>query len=108
PMSRRRWRGGVSVRMPLRRSGRMGPRAAGYIGVGRPPVRLARIRVQALNAFRHHRQGHRPTPTPDYSSRSMELQPLVLINAVGLTERLLAHAPRLKPLADSGWVRSLE
>ncbi len=33
--------------------------------------------------------------------------PLVLINAVGLTGRLLAHAPRLRALADSGWVRPL-
>src|SRR5689334_5205529 len=31
------------------------------------------------------------------------MQPLVLINAVGLTPRLLAHAPRLKAVADSGW-----
>ena len=38
----------------------------------------------------------------------MELQPLILINAVGLTRRLLAHAPRLGRLADAGWVRSLE
>src|SRR5438067_5268642 len=38
----------------------------------------------------------------------MELQPLILINAVGLTKRLLAHAPRLRQRADSGWVRSLE
>jgi predicted AlkP superfamily pyrophosphatase or phosphodiesterase len=37
----------------------------------------------------------------------MELQPLVLINAVGLTRHLLALAPRLKRLAESGWVRSL-
>jgi predicted AlkP superfamily pyrophosphatase or phosphodiesterase len=33
--------------------------------------------------------------------------PLVLINAVGLTGRLLAHAPRLRALAESGWLRSL-
>jgi predicted AlkP superfamily pyrophosphatase or phosphodiesterase len=38
----------------------------------------------------------------------MELQPLVLINAVGLTRKLLAFAPRLKQLADSGWSRSLD
>jgi predicted AlkP superfamily pyrophosphatase or phosphodiesterase len=38
----------------------------------------------------------------------MELQPLVLINAVGLTTRLLALAPRLKQLAESGWLRSLQ
>jgi predicted AlkP superfamily pyrophosphatase or phosphodiesterase len=33
--------------------------------------------------------------------------PLVLINAVGLTGRLLPLAPRLKALADAGWQRSL-
>jgi predicted AlkP superfamily pyrophosphatase or phosphodiesterase len=38
----------------------------------------------------------------------MEQQPLVLINAVGLTRNLLAHAPRLEALARSGWLRSLE
>src|SRR5579872_1186429 len=32
---------------------------------------------------------------------------LVLINAVGLTPRLLAHAPRLGKLAGSGWLRPL-
>ena len=37
----------------------------------------------------------------------MELQPLVLINAVGLTPKLLAFAPRLKQLAEQGWHRSL-
>ena len=38
----------------------------------------------------------------------MKLQPLILINAVGLTRRLLAFAPRLKRLAETGWIRSLE
>ncbi len=38
----------------------------------------------------------------------MEIQPLILINAVGLTRRLLPHAPRLKQLADRGWLVSLE
>ena len=38
----------------------------------------------------------------------MELQPLVLINAVGLTRKLLAFAPRLNQLPMSGWVRSLD
>jgi predicted AlkP superfamily pyrophosphatase or phosphodiesterase len=38
----------------------------------------------------------------------MELQPLVLINAVGLTSKLLAFAPRLKQVAANGWHRSLE
>ncbi len=37
----------------------------------------------------------------------MELQPLILINAVGLTRKLLEHAPRLRQLASAGWVRSL-
>jgi predicted AlkP superfamily pyrophosphatase or phosphodiesterase len=35
------------------------------------------------------------------------MAPLVLINAVGLTPRLLAHAPRLGKLADAGWLRPL-
>src|SRR5260221_14098842 len=35
------------------------------------------------------------------------MPPLVLINAVGLTPRLLPHAPRLAKLAASGWVRPL-
>ncbi|AMV38542.1 alkaline phosphatase family protein [Planctomyces sp. SH-PL62] len=38
----------------------------------------------------------------------MSPQPFVVVNAVGLTRRLLVHAPRLKALAESGWVRSLE
>jgi predicted AlkP superfamily pyrophosphatase or phosphodiesterase len=33
--------------------------------------------------------------------------PLVLINAVGLTSRLLPHAPRLHALATQGWSRPL-
>jgi predicted AlkP superfamily pyrophosphatase or phosphodiesterase len=32
---------------------------------------------------------------------------LVLVNAVGLTPRLLTHAPRLRALAVSGWQRAL-
>ena len=39
--------------------------------------------------------------------RLNEIRPLILINAVGLTSRLLARAPRLRALADSGWVRPL-
>ncbi len=31
------------------------------------------------------------------------MQPIVLINAVGLTPRLLEHAPRLQALAATGW-----
>ena len=37
----------------------------------------------------------------------MEIQPLVLINAVGLTAALLPLAPRLEALADAGWACSL-
>jgi len=33
--------------------------------------------------------------------------PLILINAVGLTPRLLPYAPRLSNLAKSGWLRNL-
>jgi predicted AlkP superfamily pyrophosphatase or phosphodiesterase len=33
--------------------------------------------------------------------------PLLVINAVGLTPRLLAHAPRLRALAEAGWLRRL-
>lgn len=32
---------------------------------------------------------------------------LILINAVGMTRRLLDYAPRMKSLAESGWARSL-
>ena len=31
------------------------------------------------------------------------MQPLILINAVGLTPRLLSHAPRLRAIAEAGW-----
>ena len=51
---------------------------------------------------------HADPPFLNETLRRMELQPLVLINAVGLTRKLLALAPRLKRLAESGWVRSLD
>lgn len=35
------------------------------------------------------------------------MQPIVLINAVGLTPRLLEHAPRLKAIAAAGWVANM-
>src|SRR6516225_2531039 len=35
------------------------------------------------------------------------MAPLVLIDAVGLTSRLLPYAPRLAAFAKSGWQRSL-
>ena len=38
----------------------------------------------------------------------MEVQPIILINAVGLTTRLLALAPRLGELARAGWSCPLE
>ena len=37
-----------------------------------------------------------------------DASPLVLINAVGLTTRWLAHAPRLRALAEAGWRRTLK
>jgi predicted AlkP superfamily pyrophosphatase or phosphodiesterase len=38
---------------------------------------------------------------------SHDVAPLVLINAVGLTSRLLSFAPRLQVLSQTGWIRSL-
>ena len=35
------------------------------------------------------------------------MPPIVLINAVGLTPRLLEHAPRLKAVAATGWVANM-
>src|SRR5262245_57299547 len=35
------------------------------------------------------------------------MAPLLLLNAVGLTPRLLPHAPRLSALAKAGWVTPL-
>src|SRR6516225_6877458 len=35
------------------------------------------------------------------------MQPVVLINAVGLTPRLLDHAPRLKAVAAAGWAADM-
>ena len=35
------------------------------------------------------------------------MPPVLLLNAVGLTPRLLNQAPRLKSVADAGWVRPL-
>src|SRR5690349_3270853 len=37
----------------------------------------------------------------------MPSDPIVLINAVGLTGRLLPLAPRLNALGNSGWTRSV-
>ena len=36
-----------------------------------------------------------------------EFAPLILVDAVGLTPRLLEHAPRLKALAGAGWMRPI-
>src|SRR5579885_2681847 len=38
---------------------------------------------------------------------SAHMTPLLLLSAVGLTPRLLQLAPRLKALADAGWMRPL-
>src|SRR5262245_40100 len=38
---------------------------------------------------------------------SVIVNPLVLLNTLGLTSRLLAHAPRLDALARTGWQRPL-
>src|ERR1700726_2111532 len=35
------------------------------------------------------------------------MQPLIVLNTVGLTPRLLARAPRLQALAGRGWQRPL-
>lgn len=35
------------------------------------------------------------------------MQPIVLINAVGLTPRLLEHAPRLQAIAAAGWLANM-
>lgn len=35
------------------------------------------------------------------------MQPLIILNCVGLTSRLLSHAPRLSALSQQGWVRPL-
>src|SRR5437016_4910443 len=37
----------------------------------------------------------------------LRMQPIVLINAVGLTPRLLDHAPRLKAVAAAGWAADM-
>lgn len=41
-------------------------------------------------------------------SQKTNHQPLVIVNAVGMTKRLLQHAPRMKKLAEKGWVRGLK
>lgn len=38
----------------------------------------------------------------------MKARPLVVVNAVGLTPRMLPMAPRIRELAESGWLCSLE
>lgn len=56
------------------------------------------------------RAGLRHDFEPEYllvSSPKSTVAPLVLINAVGLTPRLLDLAPRLKELAQAGWERSI-
>ncbi|HLN29198.1 MAG TPA: alkaline phosphatase family protein [Gemmataceae bacterium] len=38
----------------------------------------------------------------------MDTPPLIVLNAVGLTPRLLEYAPRLRALAGKGWLRPLQ
>src|SRR6266542_4486827 len=40
--------------------------------------------------------------------RAWDVQPLVILNTVGLTSRLLPLAPRLHALAKAGWSRPLQ
>ena len=77
------------------------------------PVLAAGEEARAVRHLPHHRrphggrlrrrllrdEGHRPhDPRP-----AALMPPVVLINAVGLTPRLLRHAPRLQAVAAAGW-----
>src|SRR5262249_43102742 len=46
-------------------------------------------------------------PQPRQFQPGEPMQPFVLINAVGLTPRLLPFAPRLEGLVKTGWMRPL-
>ena len=48
-----------------------------------------------------------PSPPRGEGMYPYGMQPAVLINAVGLTPRLLEHAPRLKAVAAAGWVADM-
>src|SRR6266511_3167387 len=52
---------------------------------------------------------HTTRANPSLALRACNIvsPPLVLVNAVGLTPRLLPHAPRLAALAERGWRRPL-
>lgn len=54
-----------------------------------------------------HTKNNYSGPICELALSSSPPAPLVLLNAVGLTPRLLEHAPRLKALASVGWVRPL-
>src|ERR1700722_9818194 len=73
------------------------------------PTAIHRPSHQSLTPIHGQRTKDSGPRTKDQGPRTnrMELQPLVLINAVGLTRKLLAFAPRLTEIANSGWVRSL-
>jgi predicted AlkP superfamily pyrophosphatase or phosphodiesterase len=53
------------------------------------------------------KRSRRGTYRRDVNSPLESQSPLILINAVGLTGRLLPLAPRLQALAESGWMRPL-
>src|SRR5262249_57222979 len=52
-------------------------------------------------------RGADPARLSRRASYTVGMSPLVLLNTVGLTGRLLAHAPRLRGLAEAGWQRPL-
>ena len=93
---------------------RPGDGLTGHLTPGRQDRQRARVEEDRS-------LGHPPSSTAILASRLVATcdpsppeavpwairHPLVLINAVGLTGRLLAMAPRLKALADRGWRRPL-
>src|SRR5262245_29345865 len=91
--------GGSSGMLPLRVADDSS--SVPYSGV-RPPRTPGRVsRRMAVVAVRLNRW------IAALTWRDVRMAPLVLINAVGLTQRLLPHAARLRERAVSGWVRPL-
>ena len=84
----------------------MGPRTSRNVCIGRKWFH--RLRIHASVLFNGDGNTLDTLTILQETTLSMELQPLILINAVGLTRKLLEFAPRLKQLAGSGWVRSLD
>lgn len=70
------------------------------------PARKNRVESQALPRFSSN--AFKPSSEPEsIMDHTNDPRPLVVINAVGLTRRLLPFAPRLKDLAEKGWVKGL-